>query len=232
MSRSRPALERVWADSSGFARVGDSGLWLIDGLLTGVQCALLKKSLHEPHVRWARSTVTTSEPVAGSDGAIVDLAVRTCATTLGGVDDVTRTLLLQRLSERGVLRSFLSTNVSDVEMAANRYDSPTPESPGGFFGAHHDAWPNLEPGVRALSVLVYLTTHERGGGTKFPRLGCTVQPREGCAAVWFNSCPKGDGSDEWCLDETMIHRALPLESGDQQKCVINVWVNRSLLNAI
>ena len=212
-------------------RIGNSGLWLIENLFTSAQCSAMRASLQEPHVRWAPSTVA-SAPGAGSARSVIDTAVRMCATTLGGVDDVTRGALLQKLTDRGVLRCFLSTKVSDVEMAANRYDSPGPTSPGGFFGTHHDAWPGLDPGRRALSVLVYLTTHEHGGGTLFPQLGYTVQPREGHAAVWFNSCPKCDGSAEWCLDDRMIHRALELAPGDAQKWVINVWATQSLVNAI
>lgn len=42
-----------------------------------------------------------------------------------------------------------------------------------------------EEGVRILTVFLYLNDVEEGGGTDFPKLGITVEPKKGKAVIWY-----------------------------------------------
>jgi len=203
-------------------------LYIIPQFLTPRECDAVRDNLNSL-ASWAPSRVTTDGDTTSAGAA--DASVRSCETTPHGVDDDTRALVLRRLSDKGVIRAVYA-QAKNIEFAANRYRTPGADTAGGIFALHHDAFPGLKPGQRALSVLVYLTSHSSGGGTEFPLLGHTVAPVVGQAAVWFNSCAKCDGSNEWDHDPTMVHRALAVPAGGTRKLVINVWVSKSLLDAI
>ena len=223
-------MEHAWSHRRDILRVGSSaaGLYVISEFLTTRECDTVMANLNS--LAWGPSRVTTDDGDTESAGA-VDASVRSCETTPNGVDDGTRTLVLRKLAERGIVRAVYA-KASEIEFAANRYSAPGPDTAGGIFALHHDAYPRLTPGQRALSVLVYLTSHSSGGGTEFPQLDHTIPPVAGQAAVWFNSCAKCDGSGEWDHDPSMVHRAIAVAPGGSRKWVINVWVAKSLLDAI
>ena len=59
--------------------------------------------------------------------------------------------------------------------------------PGQFYRTHHDmsAGDNaLACGPRILTFFLYLSDVEEGGGTNFPKLDLTVQPKRGSAVLW------------------------------------------------
>ena len=67
---------------------------------------------------------------------------------------------------------------------------------GELFASHNDAsptrgseWADLG-GQRVVTVITYLNTCEKGGGTKFDKLGFQVQPRKGSAMVFFPAHPE------------------------------------------
>merc|ERR1712196_673575 len=67
---------------------------------------------------------------------------------------------------------------------------------GGFYRTHHDqdAHPRSAAGPRLLTVFFYLSNVEAGGGTHFPHLNLTVQPKRGRALIWpsmFDVDPSG-----------------------------------------
>ncbi len=67
-------------------------------------------------------------------------------------------------------------------------------------------------GQRIASVVMYLNTPERGGGTAFPELGLTVTARRG-SAVYF-AYESGDQSS--------LHAGLPVQSGE--KWIATKWL--------
>lgn len=92
-----------------------------------------------------------------------------------------------------------------------KFEAPvvTRYSPGAVFANHNDAsptrgseWKDLG-GQRVVTVIVYLNTCEKGGGTKFDKLGFTVQPREGSALVFY---PADAGTLE--ADGRTMHESL------------------------
>jgi hypothetical protein len=81
---------------------------------------------------------------------------------------------------------------------------------GARFASHNDASPNkgLEwsdvGGQRVVTVITYLNTCPNGGGTKFDKLGFTVQPKEGSALVFFPA-----DSQTLIADQRTVHQSLP-----------------------
>ena len=92
---------------------------------------------------------------------------------------------------------------------------------GQFYRTHHDFIPHQvdrQCGPRILTFFLYLSEVE-GGGTDFPELGITVQPKVGKAVLWpsvLNASPmKKDGR--------FMHQALDVESG--VKFGANAWIH-------
>ena len=60
-----------------------------------------------------------------------------------------------------------------------------------------------------MTVFLYLNDVEEGGGTDFPDLGITVQPKRGRALLWPSV--KNEDPDE--KDPRTMHQALPVKKG-------------------
>jgi len=58
-----------------------------------------------------------------------------------------------------------------------------------------------------------------GGGTDFPRLGLTVQPKKGSAVLWSSVY----NSDPMTSDDRTYHQALPVLDGT--KFAMNGWIH-------
>ena len=66
---------------------------------------------------------------------------------------------------------------------------------------------------------MYLSDVEAGGGTDFPQLGITVNPKKGRALLW----PSVFDSEPMKSDNRMKHQALPVEAGT--KFAANGWIH-------
>jgi prolyl 4-hydroxylase len=64
-------------------------------------------------------------------------------------------------------------------------------------------------GPRILTFFFYLSDVEAAGGTDFPALNITVQPKTGRAVLW----PSVYDSRPFDKDDRLIHQALPVEAG-------------------
>jgi prolyl 4-hydroxylase len=95
---------------------------------------------------------------------------------------------------------------------------------GQFYKEHNDyniRHKEIQPGVRVLTVFLYLNDVEEGGGTNFPTLGnITVTPTRGRALIW----PSVLNQDPHSEDVRLTHEALPVEKGI--KHAANVWVHQ------
>lgn len=96
---------------------------------------------------------------------------------------------------------------------------------GGFFKPHFDACGgdaeecermNGALGPRRITVLVYLNDDYQGGGTTFPKLGVTVTPKKGKAAVFYSV------DEEGSIIPESEHGGDPVIAG--QKWICNKWV--------
>lgn len=74
-------------------------------------------------------------------------------------------------------------------------------------------------GRRVYTFFMYLNDGFEGGGTDFPRLGVTLTPKRGCAALWANL-----RADEEGHAEDSFHGGMPVLSGT--KYAANLWVRQ------
>lgn len=102
---------------------------------------------------------------------------------------------------------------------------------GGFFKLHHDAFykdsawekKNIRTGgQRNFSIVAYLDVSEKekrnAGGTSFPNMNITIQPRMGTAIAWSNLVKKGR---IMVPDERLLHEGLPTAVG--RKVILNIF---------
>jgi len=93
---------------------------------------------------------------------------------------------------------------------------------GQYYRTHHDMSPadnQLACGPRILTFFLYLSDVEEGGGTNFPRLDITVQPKRGSAVLW----PSVLSADPTSMDPRTHHQALKVEKG--VKFAANAWIH-------
>jgi prolyl 4-hydroxylase len=95
---------------------------------------------------------------------------------------------------------------------------------GQFYKVHHDyigAEQGSAQGVRILTVFLYLSDVDEGGGTNFPYLDdLTVQPKRGRALLW----PSVLDEDPHAYDPRTFHQALPVLEG--LKYGANAWFHQ------
>jgi prolyl 4-hydroxylase len=115
------------------------------------------------------------------------------------------------------IATVTSTNVNNSEhIQLLRYE------PGQFYQQHHDYieyQQGLPCGVRMLTLFLYLNDVEEGGGTRFPFLDITVQPRRRSALLW----PSSLDEDPEEKDKRTEHEALPVIRGI--KYGANAWIH-------
>jgi len=95
--------------------------------------------------------------------------------------------------------------------------------PGQYYHTHHDFIPldlTRKQGPRILTVFLYLNDVEAGGGTNFPELDLTVQPKRGRALVW----PSVLSDEPNTMDPLTHHQALAVEAG--VKYGANAWLHQ------
>jgi prolyl 4-hydroxylase len=79
-------------------------------------------------------------------------------------------------------------------------------------------------GPRIITLLMYLSNVDDGGGTQFPFLNITVQPQRGRIVMWSNVLHTQPN----IYDLRMIHQALPVVSG--VKYAANLWIHQRHLH--
>jgi prolyl 4-hydroxylase len=94
---------------------------------------------------------------------------------------------------------------------------------GQFYKVHHDyigTEKDRAQGVRILTVFLYLSDVEQGGGTNFPSLDLTVEPKRGRVLLW----PSVLDEDPHEYDDRTYHQALPVIEG--LKYGANAWFHQ------
>jgi 2OG-Fe(II) oxygenase superfamily/RimK-like ATP-grasp domain len=97
--------------------------------------------------------------------------------------------------------------------------------PGDYHPAHTDDYRIGELNLEATAIL-YLTTPERGGETRFPNAAggpLQIEPRAGRLALWFNYTADG------AVDSRAMHESCPVECGE--KITITYFAYRRLRTA-
>jgi prolyl 4-hydroxylase len=114
------------------------------------------------------------------------------------------------------------TNITNIPEENSEYLQLLKYEVGEFYQEHHDYIPHgteRQSGVRMITVYLYLNDVEEGGGTNFPELGLTVQPKRGRALIWPSVLD--EAPDE--KDDRTEHQALPVIKG--VKYGANAWIH-------
>jgi prolyl 4-hydroxylase len=134
-----------------------------------------------------------------------------CSTTKGCRKEEIPTRLHDRMS---AVMGIPQENSEDMQLL--KYEK------GQFYRTHHDYIPHQvdrQCGPRILTFFLYLSDVEAGGGTNFPQLDLTVEPKRGRALLW----PSVLDSDPMSKDSRMHHQALEVIEGT--KFAANGWIH-------
>jgi prolyl 4-hydroxylase len=104
------------------------------------------------------------------------------------------------------------TNITGIPEPNSEYLQLLRYEVGQFYQTHHDLITHQftrQPGVRLLTVYIYLNDVEEGGGTNFPQLGLTVTPERGRVVMW----PSVMNDDPNQIDRRTEHQAMPVIKG-------------------
>lgn len=179
----------------------------IDGFVSAKDCALMLEELD--YAFWRPSAVQ----VRRANGVVEDRL--SLARLSDSADErwFSKPLLacVRRLERR--IGERLSAPADHFEpWQATRYAKE------GRFDAHFDSghWSGEPAGERQTTVLVYLTTPRRGGGTSFPRLNRAFAAATGRLLIWDNLTEASD------TDPEMLHAACPLTQGS--KITLVTWI--------
>lgn len=123
--------------------------------------------------------------------------------------------LTQRVAER-------IQNLTGVPTTNSEFFQVLRYEPGQFYKVHHDqnALADSVTGVRLFTFFIYLQSPELGGGTHFPSLNLTIEPKKGSALLW----PNVMDNDLRMSDSRTMHEALPPMAG--VKFSANLWLHQ------
>ena len=104
-----------------------------------------------------------------------------------------------------------------------QFEAPvlTRYQPGAVFATHNDASPTLGSewddlgGQRVVTSITYLNDCPNGGGTRFDRLGITVQPQRGMTLVFYPA-----DATSLAADDRTRHESRPAV---EEKCIVQMF---------
>jgi hypothetical protein len=119
-----------------------------------------------------------------------------------------------KMIERNVSRIVPEISTNREEWQATRYTK------GERFAYHFDSgyFAGDASGDRTHTIVIYLDTPIRGGGTRFPLLGINVQCVAGRLVIWRNLTADG------ARDPDMLHAGMPVLEG--RKTILVTWIRQ------
>lgn len=115
-------------------------------------------------------------------------------------------------------------NITNTPQNNSEYLQLLKYEEGQSYVTHHDFVPehkDRQSGLRIMTFFLYLNDEcEAGGGTNFPELNITVQPKLGRALLWPNVLDE----DPDQRDNRTVHQALAVEKGI--KYGANAWIHQ------
>jgi prolyl 4-hydroxylase len=184
----------------------EEGIAVLDDFVAPPECALMLGELAFTH--WADSAVVKYIGDENSPAYFSDMRRSQTSGQIWFSDELNAALAA--LEER-LARLLDSSRRHFEEWQATRYGR------GDRFDYHVDGgnWEHTPAGERKRSILLYLDTPIRGGGTRFRALNRTIAARAGRVVVWNNLLPTGK------CNFAMIHAGLPVEEGT--KTILVSW---------
>lgn len=202
---SRPKIKSDGSDSG----VDNDGPWLVllHNFITDEEADRFIHIGHEQGFERSRKAVTSGE------GSVTE--GRTSSNTWcqdSCMNDPTVARVLERIA-----KTTNSTIDHSEHLQLLRYET------GQFYVGHDDFIPyqlDLPCGARIMTLFLYLNDVEEGGGTRFPELDITVQPKRGMALLWPNVI---DDDPMMEKEGRTFHEALPVGKG--VKYGVNSWIH-------
>lgn len=197
-------------------RVLSSDPWVVvfDTFVSAAEAAAVAEGGGDARFEFARSSDAGAKGANGQFKSVVSTS-RTSSTSWCVRPECAEHPLVRRVGDR-------IANVTGVPYENAEYLQVLRYEPGQYYVEHHDYIPGhkqMPCGPRLYTLLVYLADVEQGGGTDFPRLGLTVQPKLGRAVLW----PSVLEADPAAKDPRTMHEALPVEAG--VKLAANAWLH-------
>ena len=184
----------------------ENGIAVIDDFVTASECELMLRELAFTH--WADSAVVKYIGDENSPAYFSDMRQSQTSGQIWFSDELNE--ILASIEER--LAPLLATSRKHFEeWQATRYGR------NDRFDYHVDGgnWEHTAAGERKRSIIIYLDTPLRGGGTRFRALNRTIAAEAGRVLIWNNLLPTGK------CNFAMIHAGLPVEEGT--KTILVTW---------
>jgi prolyl 4-hydroxylase len=194
--------------------LNDEGIAVVDKFVTPSECDLILRELE--FTLWADSAVVK---YIGDENSPAYFSAMRKSRTAGQVwfsDELNETLAA--IEERLALL-LASSRKRFEEWQATRYGR------NDHFDYHVDGgnWEHTAAGERKRSIIMYLDTPLRGGGTRFRALNKTIAARAGRVLIWNNLLPTGK------CNFAMIHAGLPVKEGT--KTILVSWERQRQLRS-
>ena len=127
--------------------------------------------------------------------------------------------------EDSIIRPVLDRieNLTDIPDTNHEWLQLLKYEPGQYYREHHDFAENevdRPQGPRIVTVFLYLSDVEAGGGTRFGRMNLTIMPKLGRALLWSSVLDE----DPMERDDRTHHEALAVEAGI--KYAANAWLHQ------
>lgn len=208
----RPVVPRPRPAAVATVHCGDPRVATCDAVLSALDCAHL--------IELGRPTLKPSQVVDPHSGRVLHDDYRSSSSTelAAFVEDPWALVLQQRLCD-----------LLDAPLVNAEWLSLLHYAPGQEYRPHRDYLPppalrtpaGRQAGQRRHTVFAYLCDVEAGGGTAFPELGVTIEPRLGRAVLFDNL--DGDGAP----DPRTLHAGLPVQAGE--KWLATLWLRERAL---
>jgi prolyl 4-hydroxylase len=210
---SRPATSFHTDDQGPFF----NGPWVVtlDNFLSPAECDRL---IALGHVQGFERSMGVDMDQRRFDGTMIPTTVKKrTSTTAWCLKECSADPVVAKIRQRMVdLTGIPDDNAEPPQLL--RYEA------GQFYKEHTDyiaSQRDKAPGVRILTVFLYLTHVEAGGGTNFPLLNnLTVHPKQGRIVVWPSVLDERPND----LDQRTRHQALAVQAG--VKYSVNGWFHQ------
>jgi len=202
-------------------------------LLAGIPSSLyfIDKNSPSYDIKWISNLLLAVLPAFSIATAVtVGLCMLTLIFVRSISDESSRTseaVSLNSLEDCDFIRPLVERVFMITGHSWEKFEAPvvTRYRTGARFASHNDASPNKGVewsdlgGQRVITVITYLNTCLHGGGTKFDRLGFTVQPVKGSALVFYPA-----DSQTLVADERTVHQSLPAV---EEKWIVQMFGRRA-----
>lgn len=186
-----------------------SEILLIDDFLSGEECNLILEELD--FALWRPSLTYMLQDDGTRRDVLSPYRVSETAQQKWFSDEL-------QMAVTGIEARFKT--LFDLDVTNLEYWQATNYPDNGSFYYHLDAgyWETHYAADRILTLLLYLTTPQKGGGTHFRALDIQVEAKAGRLLVWNNLFPNG-----YC-NHRMIHSSVPLRKG--KKTTLITWLRQ------